>query len=190
VGLAIAAGFSNLRLARQLQVAQAQLAEQATQIAHLQAQPTATAAPLVLASDSDLMAGNWHRIAPIFDDHTLSMQMENYKIMVPSAQPREIFQALQPAVALPPQVHALTTADAALMGGNACFFEDAEGARFVYQIGEDMASFYQITSQNGMGLTATADSPIYVTRPGGESAVFWQEGDLVYAIVGNFAPDQ
>jgi|GEM_PF-1607929 len=189
-GMAIALGINTLLLTEQLQVATAQIQEQAALISQLQAQRSPAEPPLVLASSSDLVQADWYSIEHLFHDHTTSMQMENYKIMVPSAQPAEIAQALQDEVLMPDQLLEMVSETAQLMGGNACYFDQAEGARFVYQVGDTMVSFYQITNADTMGLAIAEGAPLYVTRPGGENAVIWQDGEFLYAILGDVAPDR
>ena len=189
VAVAIISLFNSFQLSGQLQVATAQLQEQEAMITTLKAeQPTGFESPLVMASSSDLMEANWHSVEHIFSDHTISMQMENHKIMVPTSQPAEIVQGLRDEVAMPTEILEVASEQVELMGGNACFFGEAEGARFVYQMGDTMASFYQITNANTMGLEIAGNAPLYVTRPGGESAVIWQQGEFLYAIVGDFSP--
>ena len=189
VAVAIVSVFNTIQMSGQLQVATAQIQEMDALITTLKAeQPTNVASPLVMASSSDLMQANWHSVEHIFSDHDISMAMDNYKIMVPTSQPADIVQGLQDEVAMPTEILEVASEQVELMGGNACFFGEAEGARFVYQMGETMASFYQITNADTMGLEVAGEAPLYVTRPGGESAVIWKQGDFLYAIVGDLSP--
>lgn len=185
--LAIALGFTTLRLRYQLQIAQTQLDQQAEMLAGL---PDSSDGVTMSTSLAFLMS-NWDGLELLLQDHTQAISQANELVDISSSQPKEIIQQLQELIPPPNTLPVLTAESSNLLGGSFCQFDQTKGVRFTYRIHSDQTlSLYQLHLSVSPAFPLLSSDRLYINPDQGPSLVIWGNRDFLYAIVVDLPPEE
>lgn len=121
----------------------------------------------------------------VFDDHLKALERDLGPADYPSNRLDALWEHFRATGVLSSPPSPLAVREAELVGGSPCWFKAVRGVRFNYVLQEDKTvSFYQLSPLAAAELTGKT-GPVYVNSADGTNMVFWGEGKVLYAIVGN-----
>ena len=137
--------------------------------------PASSSLPLALVATTE----------QVFDDHLKALERDLGPADFPSDRLEALWEHFRSVGALSSPPPSLAGKEAELLGGSPCWFKAARGVRFNYVLQEEKTvSFYQLSPLAAAEL-AGKTGPVYVNSADGTNMVFWGEGKILYAIVGN-----
>jgi mycothiol system anti-sigma-R factor len=122
-------------------------------------------------------------------DHLRSVAKESGPADVPFTDPREILAHFRTQVPPSMPVPLIMDEGARLLGGSFCWLGHTKGIRFTYRVGPgETVSLYQLDRSDQVPFPSSASGRLYIGRPQGPGIVLWEDGGLLYALIGELAP--
>jgi mycothiol system anti-sigma-R factor len=118
-------------------------------------------------------------------DHLRSVAKESGPADVPLTDPHEILAHFRAQVPPSSPVPLIIYEGVRLLGGSFCRLGHTKGIRFTYQVGQgETVSLYQLDRSDQVPFPQSESGRLYISRPRGPGIVLWEDGRLLYALVG------